>query len=166
MATKRSAPRIRLEELGGTWLFSACSTKELRAVASLCNPIDVRAGRVLIREGECGGEVFVVLSGQAVVERDGVVLGHDVEHSVIGLLAMVDGEAHTATVTAATEMLLLVVDRRVFTAMRHGAIAWSIQHRLEVITAEQRDRRAATARGERPRRDMDRRVDDAHLPVG
>lgn len=143
MASMRSAQRTRLEELRGTWLFSACSTKELRAVASLCTPIDVRAGRVLIREGDFGGECFIVLSGQAVVERAGVVLGHDVRHSVIGLLAMLDREPHTATVTAATDMYLLVLDRREFAALRRGEVAWSVQHRIEVVAAEQRDRRVA-----------------------
>ena len=111
MATKRSAQRIQLDELRRTWLFSTCSTKELRAVASLCTPTSVRAGRVLIREGESGGECFVVLSGQAVVERDGVVLGHDVRHSVVGLLAMFDDEPNTATVTAVTDMRVLVIDQ-------------------------------------------------------
>ena len=164
MATKRSAQRFWLDELRSTWLFSACSTKELRAVASLCTPIDVRAGRVLIREGDEGGECFVVLSGQAVVERHGTVLGHDVQHSVIGLLAMVDGQPHTATVTAVTDMRLLVIDRREFAALRSGAIAWSIEHRLEVIASEQRDRRAAAALGE-PRREYVHRRRQEQAPA-
>ena len=166
MATKRSSQRIKLEELRHTWLFTACSTKELRAVASLCTPIDVRVGRVLIREGEFGGECFVVLSGQAVVERKGVVLGHDVRHSVIGLLAMLDGQPHTATVTAATDMRVLVIDRREFATLQSGAIAWSIRHRLEVIATEQRDRRAAAAIGSRSRGYTNRPVTEVPLPVG
>jgi len=162
----RSAQRSHLEELRRTWLFSACSTKELRAVASLCTPIDVRAGRVLIREGDLGGECFIVLSGQAVVERGEAVLGHDVQHSIIGLLAMIDDEPHTATVTAATDMYLLVFTRREFAALRSGDVAWSIEHRIEVIAGEQRDRRAAAARNEAPRVYMNRPVVDVPLPVG
>ena len=151
MASMRSAQRSQMEELRGTWLFSACSSKELRAIASLCTPIDVRAGRVLIREGELGGECFIVLSGQAVVERAGVVLGHDVCRSIIGLLAMLDGEPHTATVTAATDMYLLVLGRREFRALTSGEVAWSVRHRIEVVTAEQRERRAAAVWHEAPR---------------
>ncbi len=166
MASMRSAQRSHLEELRRTWLFSACSTKELRAVASLCTPIDVRAGRVLIREGELGGECFIVLSGQAVVERDDLVLGHDVEHSIIGLLAMIDDEPHTATVTAVTDMYLLVLGRREFAAVTSGEVGWSIQHRIDVIAAEQRDRRASAARNEPPRTYLNRPVIDVPLPVG
>ena len=123
MATTRSAQRSHLEELHRTWLFSACSNKELRRVASLCTPIDVRAGRVLTREGELGGECFVVLSGQAVVERAQALLGHDVQHSIVGLLAMIDGETHSATVTAVTDMHLLVLNRREFGALASGEVA-------------------------------------------
>ena len=166
MATMRSAQRNRLEELRRTWLFSACSTKELRAVAALCTPIDVRAGRVLIREGELGGECFIVLSGQALVERGDKVLGHDVQHSIIGLLAIIDGEPHTATVTAVTDMYLLVLDRREFAALASGVVAWSIQHRIDVIAAEQRDRRAAAARNEPARIYVNRPVVDVPLRVG
>jgi CRP-like cAMP-binding protein len=165
MASMRSAQRSRLEELRGTWLFSACSTKELCAVASLCTPIDVRAGRVLIREGELGGECFIVLSGQALVERGDKVLGHDVQHSIIGLLAMIDGEPHTATVTAVTDMYLLVLDRREFASLSSGAVAWSIQHRIDVIAAEQRDRRAAAERREPPRAYVRRPAGDVPVPV-
>jgi CRP-like cAMP-binding protein len=166
MATKRSAQRIQLDELRRTWLFSACSTKELRAVASLCTPTSVRAGRVLIREGESGGECFVVLSGQAVVERGGAVLGHDVRHSVVGLLAMLDDEPNTATVTAITDMRVLAIDQRQFAALRSGDIAWSIEHRLDVIADEHRDRRAAAALGEQPRWYVNRPVIDVPLPLG
>jgi CRP-like cAMP-binding protein len=166
MATMRSAQRSHLEELRRTWLFSACSNKELRAVASLCTPIDVRAGRVLIREGDLGGECFIVLSGQGVVERGQMVLGHDVRHSIIGLLGMLDGEPHTATVTAATDMYVLVLGRREFAALASGDIAWSIEHRIDVIAAEQRDRRIAAARHEPPRVYVNRPVVDVPLPVG
>jgi CRP-like cAMP-binding protein len=166
MASMRSAQRSQLDELRGTWLFSACATKELRAVASLCTPIDVRAGRVLIREGELGGECFIVLSGQAVVERGGKVLGHDVRHSIIGLLAMIDDEPHTATVTAATDMYLLVLSRREFAALTSGEVAWSIQHRIDVIAAEQRDRRAAAKGHGAPRMDVNRPVVEVPLSIG
>src|SRR5207302_5048044 len=119
-----------------------------------------------IREGELGGECFIVLSGQAVVERAGVVLGHDVCHSIIGLLAMLDHEPHTATVTAATDMYLLVLGRRELRALTSGEIAWSVQHRIEVIATEQRDRRAAAERHEAPRAYLDRPLVHVPLAVG
>jgi CRP-like cAMP-binding protein len=141
MMNRRTAQPDYLDLLRQTWLFSECSTKELRAIASLCTPIDIDAGRVLIHEGDLGRECAVVLSGHAVTERGHEIIGQVGANAVVGTLALVEKTPHTATVTAATAMELLVMDRRAFASLASGAMGWSVKHRIEVLAIEQRRQR-------------------------
>jgi hypothetical protein len=97
------------DTIRATSLFRDCSKAELRAVSRLVTMVDVPAGRVLMFEGDAGRECFVIVSGQAVVERGGVMLGHAIDGAVVGELAVMDGGRRAATVTAATPMRLLVM---------------------------------------------------------
>lgn len=129
MLTPRTSQES-LERLAGTWLFEECTRKELRRVAPLVTSISVKAGRVLAREGDYGAECVVVMKGQAVVERNGRIVGHAVEGSLVGEVALMDPrETRNATVTAVTEMDLLVLSRREFQNLRALGVA-SIEDRL------------------------------------
>jgi CRP-like cAMP-binding protein len=130
-------------ELHDTWLFSGCSKKELAELDPLFTPLDIPAGRVLMREGDLARDCFIVIEGHAVAERAHATLGEFTTNAVVGALALVDGSLHTATVTAATPMRILVMDRGAFSALASGRYGWSIQHRIDVLAAEQR--RAADA---------------------
>jgi CRP-like cAMP-binding protein len=133
--------RHYLDQLAATALFQGCSDKELMAIASLCTPIDVPAGRVLMTQGELGFECFFVLEGQAVVERNGAIIGQVVDGSLFGEIALLREPTRTATVTAASDMTLLVMNRSEFASLRQmriGSAAWGrmnelIETRMEVI---------------------------------
>lgn len=57
-------------------------------------------GQVLMREGERGNSLIVLVRGQARVTRDGVFLVQRTVGSVVGEQALIDGADRTATVTA------------------------------------------------------------------
>ena len=130
--------RTYFAELQDTWLFSECSKKELAALDPLFTPLDIPAGRVLMREGDLARDCFIVIEGHAVVERAHATMGEFTTNAIVGALALVDGSLHTATVTAATPMRILVIDRGAFSALASGRYGWSIQHRIEVVAIEQR----------------------------
>jgi CRP-like cAMP-binding protein len=136
MSRNKRANRMYIDRLGSVEFFSECSQRELRAIASFCTPLDVHAGRVLTRQGEQGRECFVVIKGQAVVERDGVIVGHIVDGSIIGEIALLGDGVRTATVTAATDMTLLVMSRSEFGALRGLGVATAAWHRLDGIVAD------------------------------
>jgi CRP-like cAMP-binding protein len=136
MRRKNRANRKYTDGLGHVELFSDCSQRELRAIASLCTPIEVVSRRVLTEQDAYGRECFVVLQGQAVVERNGVIVGHVVDGSIIGEIALLGDGLRTATVTAATDMTLLVMSRSEFGALRGLGIATSAWQRLVRIAAE------------------------------
>src|SRR5207237_7996035 len=59
------------QRLGEVPLFRACSKQDLRRIAKLADPDDVKEGEVLVQEGKEGRELYVILSGQGVVSRKG-----------------------------------------------------------------------------------------------
>jgi CRP-like cAMP-binding protein len=136
MSRNKRANRKYIDRLGSVQFFSECSQRELRAIASFCTPIEVQAGRILTVQGEHGRECFVVMQGHAVVERNGAIVGHVVDGSIIGEIALLGDGVRTATVTAATSMTLLVMSRSEFGALRGLGVAPLAWQRLEGIVAE------------------------------
>ena len=137
--------RKYVDQLRRADLFAACNEHELRIIASLCTPIEIEAGRILTVEGTRGYECFVVLSGQAVVERGGSIIAHVVDGSIIGELAMFGDGVRTATVTAATPMQLLAMSRCEFGALRALDVGTSVQPRIDAIVEARRAQLASLA---------------------
>ena len=105
------------EVLGGVSLFSSCSKAELRRIGSLSDELEVPAGRVLTRQGETGREFFVVLDGEAEVSLGGRKTATIGAGSSFGEMSLFDQGPRSATVTAASDMRLLVLDSRSFSAL-------------------------------------------------
>ncbi len=129
--------RAFIDRLRDTTLFGDCSERELRLVASLLTEVWLTAGRVLTHQDHVGNECFVILSGHTVVEHNGALVGHAVAGSVVGELALMGEITRTATVTAATDLQLLVMSRTEFATLR-GLGIHSIGRRLEAVAAEHR----------------------------
>lgn len=103
-----------LDHLAAIRLFSSCSRKELAKIAKSTDELQVEAGRVLTDEGKAGHEAFVILEGEATVEIGGREVARLGPGHQFGELALLDGGPRTATVTAATDMTVLVVSQRAF----------------------------------------------------
>lgn len=109
--------RERLEELASVPLFRSSTKRELEKVAKAADEVVVEAGRVLVTQGEVGRECYVIVSGEASVTRDGKEIARLGHGQPIGELAVLDGGPRTATVTALTELDLLVIGQREFSAL-------------------------------------------------
>ena len=94
-------------------LFAGCSSGQLKAIDMLGTRVRVVAGRSLTVVGDPGREVFVVLEGCAacVVKGQTTLFGPG---EIFGEVALLDGGPRTATVSAETDMHLLVLDRHEF----------------------------------------------------
>ena len=110
----RLATTSRLRALGRLAIFADLSPADLRRLDPLMCAVHRRAGQVLTRQGCVGREAFVVVSGTADVQVEGRTVGRLGPGDVIGELALLTGEPRNATVTALTDMELLVLDRSQF----------------------------------------------------
>lgn len=98
-------------------LFSELSKKELKNIAALMTPIQVKMGRVLTKEGDPGREFMIIIEGTATVKRKGRVLARLGPGDFFGELAIVAGVPRTATVIADTDMVIETLNRREFTSL-------------------------------------------------
>ncbi|MEP7081828.1 MAG: cyclic nucleotide-binding domain-containing protein [Chloroflexota bacterium] len=104
----------KLEKLRRVPLFAGLGKRELERLGVLTDEVDLPAGRVLMRQGDRGEELFVILRGAARAERDGRELSAMHADAFFGEIALVDGGPRTATVTLTEDSALLVLGRRQF----------------------------------------------------
>jgi CRP/FNR family cyclic AMP-dependent transcriptional regulator len=103
-----------LNHLAQVPLFSALSKKELQLVARRAEDVKVDPGRILVSEGSTGSEFFVIIDGTATVSRHGRKVATLGPGDAFGELALLDKAPRNATVTAQTEMELVVLGQREF----------------------------------------------------
>ena len=109
--------KSKAELLGNVRLFSSCTNRELGRIASLVDEVDAPKGKVIVRQGEPGRECFVIRDGRAkasVRGKGSVKLGPG---SFFGEMSLLDGGPRSATVTAETDMRLLVLGSREFSSL-------------------------------------------------
>ena len=117
MPFRRGSRNAKVELLRDVSLFSACSNRELARIASLADEIEVPEGKVLIRQGEPGREFFVIVEGKAKVSARGKGAKTLGPGAGIGELSLLDQGPRSATVTAVSDMYLLVLDSRSFSSL-------------------------------------------------
>ena len=115
-------------------LFAGLSKKELAAIDRLMTPIDIKAGKEVIKEGTAGREAFIIVEGTASVWRDGKLIASVGKGAVLGEVALLANRARTATVQAETAMTVEVLNRREFEQLLDQNPA--ITRKLLVATAK------------------------------
>ena len=117
MAFRRQGRDAKVHLLGGVALFSPCAKHELKRIATLVDEIEAPRGKTLAREGDTGTEFFVVVEGTATARRNGRKVTTIGPGSFFGELALLDQGPRAATVTADTDMHLLVLTSRAFSTL-------------------------------------------------
>jgi len=112
MASTKSS----VDHLRNIPLFSECSSKELGLVVKNSSERALKAGTVIMDQGQTGREAYVILEGSATVKRNGKKIGTAKAGSVIGELSLLDNGPRTAAVIADTDVVLLVVTERALKA--------------------------------------------------
>ena len=105
------------EAISNVILFSGCDRKEISQIASLTTELEVPSGKVLAREGEPGREFYVILDGKADVEIGGKQVATLGAGDFFGEMALLDQGPRVATVTAASDMEVAVLDPREFSSL-------------------------------------------------
>lgn len=90
---------------------------EMMAAFGDRSPTKVPAKKMITREGDEGGSMFVVLSGRIAVFVNNVIIDHVGPGGMIGEIALVDGANRAVTTLAESDATLLPVNREDFLRM-------------------------------------------------
>jgi CRP/FNR family transcriptional regulator, cyclic AMP receptor protein len=113
----RKGRDAKLELLGNVRLFSTCNKRELARIASLVDEIEAPKGKVLVRQGDTGQECFVIAEGRAKATMRGKGTAMLGPGSFFGEMSLLDQGPRSATISAETDMRLLVLGSREFSAL-------------------------------------------------
>lgn len=93
-------------------LFKEVSDELLGELASYAEEEHVTPGHVIIKKGELGETLYIIVSGKVVVKDDEKVLAELGERQIFGELAVLSPEPRSASVEALEESLLLKLQRQ------------------------------------------------------
>ena len=107
----------KVELISKVPLFSRLSKKEQQDVARIADEMDLPRGKEMAAEGERGREFFVLLDGSADVFKGGELINQMKDGDFFGEIALVTKMPRTATVTATSDVRVLVINERDFGAL-------------------------------------------------
>jgi CRP-like cAMP-binding protein len=134
-------------------IFAGCTEEELAEIDRLADEVHVEAGRTVIRQGDLGQEFAVIVEGEADVVKDDETVARIGPGAYFGEVALLDSITRTASVVAATDMTLEVIDRRGFNTLLDDLPALSrsmlkgMAHRLAELEDECQQLRKGQATG-------------------
>ncbi|HWF15243.1 MAG TPA: cyclic nucleotide-binding domain-containing protein [Acidimicrobiales bacterium] len=111
------APAFAAELLHGVPWFAACTDDQLAQIVGIAERLHVLEGEVILREGRLGRELFIILEGTVVVTRAGRVVNEWGPGGYFGELAAIEPAPRSATVTATSDLEVLILGPREFEAM-------------------------------------------------
>ena len=125
---------MRAARLKAVPLFAHCSAKQIQFIVTQVEDMDFAAGRILCKEGQSGGDFFLLIEGAADVTRAGKRIAKMVPGDFFGEIAVIDGGPRTATVTTSEPTHCLVLGPRQFQNVVHQNvdIAHSVMKALAV----------------------------------
>jgi len=125
------------EWLGRTVMFRDLPAEELAAVAAAVKPEEHKRGSYVVREGEAGERLYIVLSGRLEVRRDyapgqSEPVAEMGEGDVFGEIALLQGGPRTRSVRSLERSVLLALDkadfeRLVLSKLSRQAVADAVQ---------------------------------------
>ena len=120
--------------------LAGCTKEQLQDVARLAERVHVAEGEVLTREGRIGREFFLILTGMVGVTQKGRRVNTLGPGDFFGELAALSPAPRNATVTALSELDVLIIGPRQFGAMARipgfgDALVQSLARRLRTVDA-------------------------------
>lgn len=101
-------------------LFRDLDEAGLTRLERMARERSFNTGDVIVRQGDEGTGVYVILDGRVQVERDGRELASLGSGYVFGEMALLDNYRRSATVKASEATRVLVIPRSDFLAELHG----------------------------------------------
>jgi PPM family protein phosphatase len=106
--------KLRMETLKNTPLFKFCTHNELLRLSSLMRYRRFDSGDALVREGDLGDELFVLLAGQVKLIRDEQILSRHRAGDSFGEMSLVTRAPRSATLLAEGDVEAMTLARKDF----------------------------------------------------
>lgn len=132
------------DELADFPLFSEASRSELAVVRRQLTPLQVQAGRVLMREGARAEEFMVIADGEATVSQRGRTIALLERGDLVGEMALLDARGvgrRNATVILSTDATVYAGSRTEFRQILEAAP--SVARKVRQMVAARTINRAA-----------------------
>jgi CRP/FNR family cyclic AMP-dependent transcriptional regulator len=117
-------------------LFKEIPGEELAQIAAIADQVEYGGGQMVVKEGEIGEAMYLILGGRVRVHRGEKTLVELGEKECFGEMSILDSEPRSATVTAMGDLELLKIQREDFyeilaqkSEIAHGIIK-VLTHRL------------------------------------
>jgi small-conductance mechanosensitive channel/CRP-like cAMP-binding protein len=121
-------------------------------IVSLAEHVPVRVfgpGEVVVRQGNSGSSLFIVLKGELDVVVDGATVGSICEDSFFGEMSLLTGEPRRATVRASREVWLAEVTKELMEPLLHANPA--VLEKLSSILADREQDTSSRVTGRKGR---------------
>jgi diguanylate cyclase (GGDEF)-like protein len=131
----------RLRQLADVGMFSGLSPDQLRPLAAVAEQIHYRAGEPIVRQGDPGDSVYIIIEGTVEVrarsDRDPAateaVVAWLVSGEAVGELSLLDGEPRSASCVVLEDTRCLRLERRHFLEALQNH--WPLTEELLVVLA-------------------------------
>jgi small-conductance mechanosensitive channel/CRP-like cAMP-binding protein len=137
MAPVRST--VAADALSAVALFSGLAAGERTALLAVAKPVQYAAGETIVRQGESGRSLFVVVRGEASVRLAGTQgeVARLRSGDVFGEMSLLTGEPRTATVSAVEDCDLVEIDAEGFRSVVMANP--SVLEHVTTVTAARRE---------------------------
>ena len=129
---KQDIPSAHTAALSGVF-----DDTEIAALEGLSTTITLTAGTQLATQGHTGQEAMVMLSGIAAVTRNGQAVAEVAAGDIIGELALLTNEPRTASLTAVTDVQVMVLNRREFASLLDSCP--SLNQRVQALADDRQE---------------------------
>lgn len=125
----------KITALGSISFFRELSYQEMLQVMPITFEQTIESGSVIIKEGDAGENLFILVEGRCAVSSGGVELATVEPGNAFGELALLDRQPRSATVTALERCRVLVIRSSDFEKLTHSGtlavkILWNVVHEL------------------------------------
>ena len=102
----------RVLQLRSLDLFAGLTTRQLSDLAAVMREETFPAGSAIVREGEFGDCMYIIVTGTVHINRTGEYRGAAGPGEFVGEMSLFDGETRSATATAVDRVHLLRLERQ------------------------------------------------------
>jgi diguanylate cyclase (GGDEF)-like protein/PAS domain S-box-containing protein len=125
--------------------FSCLSDSKLESLLNDCREMELSPGDILFKEGDIGDSMYVVLSGEVLIEKENTTIAHRGRGDYFGEMTLLESKPRSATITAVSKSRLLEISEPQF----HHHFASNSETLLNVLkTVSERSRENLTALGQ------------------